>query len=115
MLHRIPGASQWDRPDFSCWRHEPSNSNQRIHCAPATCEQSRYHAKIISKHPRHSDLARLRRYRLKVRTEPSQGSNPGSSPGIATKTSQTFGTKLIPSLLTLNLPRNCTNFTARVY
>src|SRR5580704_3515091 len=25
-----------------------------------------------------------RRYRLKVRTEPSQGSNPGSSPGIAT-------------------------------
>jgi len=24
------------------------------------------------------------RYRLKVRTEPSQGSNPGSSPGIAT-------------------------------
>jgi hypothetical protein len=25
------------------------------------------------------------RYRLKVRTEPSQGSNPGSSPGIATK------------------------------
>lgn len=29
-------------------------------------------------------LAKLRRYRLKVRTEPSQGSNPGSSPGIAT-------------------------------
>ena len=28
---------------------------------------------------------RRRRYRLKVRTEPSQGSNPGSSPGIATK------------------------------
>jgi hypothetical protein len=27
----------------------------------------------------------LWRYRLKVRTEPSQGSNPGSSPGIATK------------------------------
>src|SRR4029077_9461974 len=26
----------------------------------------------------------LWRYRLKVRTEPSQGSNPGSSPGIAT-------------------------------
>ena len=35
------------------------------------------HAKIaVDSHPW--------RYRLKVRTEPSQGSNPGSSPGIAT-------------------------------
>ena len=29
-------------------------------------------------------IGKLWRYRLKVRTEPSQGSNPGSSPGIAT-------------------------------
>jgi hypothetical protein len=31
-------------------------------------------------------LPSLWRYRLKVRTVPSQGTNPGSSPGIATKT-----------------------------
>ena len=31
-----------------------------------------------------ADVSHPWRYRLKVRTEPSQGSNPGSSPGIAT-------------------------------
>src|ERR1700722_136699 len=35
------------------------------------------------------------RYRLKVRTEPSQGSNPGSSPGIATKKCQRALTGLL--------------------
>ena len=37
-----------------------------------------------------------RRYRLRVRTEPSQGSNPGSIPGIATKLQKpaNFPTKL---------------------
>ncbi len=32
----------------------------------------------------------LRRYRLRVRTRPSQGRNPGSNPGIATNRNHRF-------------------------
>jgi hypothetical protein len=56
-------------------------SSRKKDAAGGVCLHGHFsHAKI-------ADDCRPWRYRLKVRTEPSQGSNPGSSPGIATNLS----------------------------